>query len=136
MKLVKHFRSHPDLLYFPNTQFYAGELQPFADPAVTHSLLRFEGLVKKNFPIIFHGIVGKDQREASSPSFFNADEVTVVIKYALDLVRNKKLRVGTLYCSLVSSVYWCSLCPRSRQGYWYHRAVPCPVPEDPEHSAS
>ena len=50
-----------------------------------------------------HGIVGKDQREASSPSFFNADEVTVVIKYALELVRNKKLRVGTLCCQ--SSVY-------------------------------
>ncbi|KAJ3556290.1 hypothetical protein NM688_g2107 [Phlebia brevispora] len=93
MKLIKHFRSHPDILYFPNQQFYKGELQPCADPIVTHSLARYEGLVKQGFPMIFHGIVGKDQREESSPSFFNVDEVALVIKYAMDLVENRKLRV-------------------------------------------
>ena len=94
MKLVKHFRSHPHILRFPNTQFYGGELIPSADPAITHSLLNFEGLVKRGFPVVFHGIVGKDQREAASPSFFNIDEVTVVIKYLKDLMENKKLAVG------------------------------------------
>ncbi|GJE86466.1 RNA helicase [Phanerochaete sordida] len=92
-KLVKHFRSHPDILYFPNRHFYAGELLPCADPAVTHSLLKYERLPAKNFPIIFHGIVGKDQREESSPSFFNVDEVTVVKDYLLSLLDNRKLRI-------------------------------------------
>lgn len=32
------------------------------------------------FPIIFHSIVGKDEREGSSPSWFNVDEVAVVRK--------------------------------------------------------
>lgn len=94
MKLVKHFRSHPDILHFPNSQFYSGELQPCGDRAITHSLLRYDGLVKKDFPVIFHGVVGKDQREASSPSFFNIDEVTIAIRYAMDLVKDRKLRVG------------------------------------------
>ncbi len=92
VKLVKHFRSHPDILRFPNQQFYNDELQPCADGAITHSLLKYERLPNKKFPLIFHGIVGKDTREASSPSFFNVDEVTVVKDYALSLLEDRKLR--------------------------------------------
>lgn len=93
-KLVKHFRSHPEILAFPNRHFYDGELQPCADPAVTHSLLRYEKLPNKNFPVVFHGIVGKDQREASSPSFFNIDEVTIVKEYLMSLLEDRKLRLS------------------------------------------
>ncbi|EKM56518.1 uncharacterized protein PHACADRAFT_160043 [Phanerochaete carnosa HHB-10118-sp] len=92
-KLVKHFRSHPDILTFPNRQFYGGELLPCADPAVTHSLLKYEKLPAKNFPIVFHGTVGKDQREASSPSFFNIDEITIAKDYLVSLLENRKLRI-------------------------------------------
>jgi len=38
-------------------------------------------LVSKKFPIVFHALFGKDDREASSPSFFNIDEVTQVKAY-------------------------------------------------------
>lgn len=93
-KLVKHFRSHPDILAFPNRHFYGGELLSCADPAVTHSLLKYEKLPAKNFPIIFHGVVGKDQREASSPSFFNIDEVTIVKDYLVSLLENRKLHIS------------------------------------------
>ncbi|KAF8970450.1 P-loop containing nucleoside triphosphate hydrolase protein [Flammula alnicola] len=60
VKLVKNFRSHPDILRFSNEQFYNSELQTC------------------------------DEREASSPSFFNIDEVTQVKKYCLSLVTNRK----------------------------------------------
>lgn len=92
-KLVNHFRSHPDLLDFPNRHFYGGELVPCADPAVTHSLLKYDRLPAKNFPIIFHGVVGRDQREAESPSFFNVDEVTIVKGYLTSLLEDRKMRI-------------------------------------------
>ena len=95
MKLVKNFRSHPDILAYPNRLFYRGELQPHGDPVITHSLLAYEGLPRRGFPVVFHGVVGRDQREAASPSFFNIDEVSLAKKYALDILENRKLRIST-----------------------------------------
>ncbi|KIP01837.1 hypothetical protein PHLGIDRAFT_112706 [Phlebiopsis gigantea 11061_1 CR5-6] len=93
MKLVKNFRSHPDILEYPNRIFYSGELQAHGDPVITHSLLAYDSLPRKGFPVVFHGVVGRDQREASSPSFFNIDEVSLVKHYALDILENRKLRI-------------------------------------------
>ncbi|KAF9443544.1 RNA helicase [Macrolepiota fuliginosa MF-IS2] len=90
VKLVKNFRSHPDILHFPNMQFYKNELQPCGDFAMVRSLEKVEDLPRRGFPIIFHGIVGKDEREKTSPSFFNADEVILVKKYCESLVYNRK----------------------------------------------
>ncbi|KAF9003306.1 P-loop containing nucleoside triphosphate hydrolase protein [Cyathus striatus] len=93
VKLVKNFRSHPDILQFPNEQFYDSELQPCGDPIMTHSLENYEELPKKKFPIIFHGLIGRDERESRSPSFFNIDEVTQVKKYILALLDDRKKRL-------------------------------------------
>lgn len=90
VKLVKNFRSHPSILQFSNTHFYNSELQPCGDAALTRSLENYEELPRKKFPVIFHGIIGKDDREASSPSFFNIDEATQVKKYCLSLISNRK----------------------------------------------
>ncbi|CAA7270266.1 unnamed protein product [Cyclocybe aegerita] len=90
VKLLKNFRSHPDILRFSNEKFYKSELQPCADSAITRSLEKYEELPKQNFPIIFHSIVGKDMQEANSPSFFNIDEATIVKKYVMSLVGNRK----------------------------------------------
>ncbi|KAF8916713.1 P-loop containing nucleoside triphosphate hydrolase protein [Mucidula mucida] len=92
MKLVKSFRSHPDILRFPNEQFYDGELQACADAALTRSLETVETLPTKRFPVMFHAVVGKDQREKSSPSFFNIDEVTIVKKYCAGLIADGRRR--------------------------------------------
>ncbi|KAG1783159.1 P-loop containing nucleoside triphosphate hydrolase protein [Suillus placidus] len=57
----------------------------------------FEGwskLPSKKFPIIFHSISGKDDCEASSPSFFNIDEVTQVRKYIQLLRDDRQIRVA------------------------------------------
>ena len=92
VKLHKNFRSHPSIIQFSNEQFYNGELQASADPVLTHSLLRSE-IVKKDFPVIFHGIIGKDQREMSSPSFFNIEEATLVKKYCEELLGDRRVRL-------------------------------------------
>lgn len=35
----------------------------------------------QGFPIIFHGVMGKDEREGNSPSFFNPEEAATVTSY-------------------------------------------------------
>ena len=39
--------------------------------------------------MIFHGVVGEDKREARSPSFFNAEEASLVVSYVEKLLTNK-----------------------------------------------
>ena len=94
VKLTKNWRSHPDILKFPNERFYRGGLIACADPVVTHSMLRWDCLVTPDYPIVFHGIRGKDEREASSPSFFNIDEASLVKDYVGELFGDRRLRMS------------------------------------------
>lgn len=96
VKLLRNFRSHPAILRFPNEQFYRGELQSEGDIVITHSLLQAELLPKKGFPIVFHSVAGKDMREASSPSFFNVEEASLVKHYVQRLKDIKNPRLGWL----------------------------------------
>ncbi|KAL1743982.1 P-loop containing nucleoside triphosphate hydrolase protein [Schizophyllum fasciatum] len=81
VKLTKNYRSHAAILRFPNERFYRGELKPCASPTTVNSYIGWPELPNKQFPIIFHAISGKDDREASSPSFFNIHEALQVKNY-------------------------------------------------------
>uniref|UniRef100_A0A671X321 RNA helicase n=1 Tax=Sparus aurata TaxID=8175 RepID=A0A671X321_SPAAU len=85
-KLLHNYRSHPAILKVPNDLFYDGELQVCADEYLRNSYCSWEYLPKKNFPVIFHGVTGVDEREASSPSFFNIAEVEVLMDYVKKLL--------------------------------------------------
>ncbi|KAK1226909.1 hypothetical protein PQX77_010078 [Marasmius sp. AFHP31] len=87
VKLTRNYRSHNAILRFPNEQFYRGDLEPCADPSVTDLFLNSAHVVSPKFPVVFHSVFGKDDREASSPSYFNVDEVTVV-KSVLEKLRS------------------------------------------------
>ncbi|XP_054998768.1 RNA helicase Mov10l1 [Sorex araneus] len=87
-KLVKNYRSHSALLALPSRLFYHRELQVCADPAVVASLLGWEKLPKKGFPLIFHGVRGNEAREGRSPSWFNAAEAVQVMRYCCLLARS------------------------------------------------
>ena len=91
-KLLSNFRSHPALLNLPSRLFYENELIARGDPVVTTSLETWEKLPNKEgkFPIIFHGIIGEDKREARSPSFFNAEEAVQVVDYIQWLLTAKQ----------------------------------------------
>ncbi|KAJ2936839.1 hypothetical protein H1R20_g242, partial [Candolleomyces eurysporus] len=102
VKLVKNFRSHPAILEFSNEQFYSSELRPCGNRALTHSLENIDELPKKKFPLIFHAIVGKDEREESSPSFFNIDEASQVKKYCKGLMDNQKLRLKAEHIGVIT----------------------------------
>jgi len=90
VKLVKNFRSHNAILQFPNERFYNGDLQPCANPAVINAYLKSPYLPSKKFPIVFHAVSGKDDREASSPSFFNIHEVLQVKDYVQRLRADRR----------------------------------------------
>jgi len=36
--------------------------------------------------VIFHGVVGKDDRESNSPSFFNISEINIILDYLKKLL--------------------------------------------------
>ena len=95
IKLTKNWRSHPVILKFPSDEFYNGELEACADPTITHSLRSYHKLSRKDKPIIFHGICGRDMRQASSPSYFNKEEASLVKEYVKNLLDEKGLRLST-----------------------------------------
>uniref|UniRef100_A0A803J6K4 RNA helicase n=1 Tax=Xenopus tropicalis TaxID=8364 RepID=A0A803J6K4_XENTR len=88
-KLLKNYRSHPSILKIPNELFYDNELQAVANELITHSYCKWETLPKKDFPIIFHGVLGVDEREEKSPSFFNCIEIQEVISYLEKLLKTQ-----------------------------------------------
>lgn len=85
-KLLHNYRAHPALLHLPNKLFYGGELVAAGNPISTHSLAEWEHLVTQGVPLVFHGVEGKDEREASSPSWFNLSEIEQVMEYVKWLV--------------------------------------------------
>ncbi|KAK7916467.1 hypothetical protein WMY93_012228 [Mugilogobius chulae] len=88
-KLLRNYRSHAAILKIPNELFYENELQVFADQWERETYCRWEHLPKKGFPIIFHGVMGKDEREANSPSFFNVSEIEVLMDYLVKLIETQ-----------------------------------------------
>ncbi|KAL3851912.1 hypothetical protein ACJMK2_015607 [Sinanodonta woodiana] len=89
-KLLRNYRSHPAILHLPNQLFYENELQACAEKIKREKLCNWEKLPQKGFPVVFHCVSGKDMREERSPSFFNPDEVAVVIHYVEELIKCKK----------------------------------------------
>lgn len=92
-KLLNNYRSHASILKEPNEMFYDSELRVCADQVYVTAFCNWEYLPKKNFPVIFHGVKGKDEREGNSPSFFNALEVSRVIDYVKKLLGSRKPKV-------------------------------------------
>ncbi|XP_029361308.1 putative helicase mov-10-B.2 [Echeneis naucrates] len=80
-KLLRNYRSHPAILKVPNELFYEGELQPYAQKEKCSSYCKWEGLPSKDFPLIFHGVAGSNERDANSPSLYNLAEVDVLKEY-------------------------------------------------------
>ncbi|XP_061679287.1 RNA helicase Mov10l1 isoform X2 [Syngnathoides biaculeatus] len=86
-KLVYNYRSHEALLTLPSKLFYHGELCAKAPTAVVESLSQWKMLPKKGFPLLFHGIRGKEMREGCSPSWFNPVEAVQVMFYCCQLTK-------------------------------------------------
>ncbi|KAG8267708.1 Helicase MOV-10, partial [Homalodisca vitripennis] len=66
-KLVQNYRSHPAILRIPNRLFYDNELEIKGNPDIINMAVGWEVLPNPQFPLIFHGIQGIDERESNSP---------------------------------------------------------------------
>ncbi|KAJ2992539.1 hypothetical protein NUW54_g7909 [Trametes sanguinea] len=90
IKLTKNFRSHRAILAYPNNKFYEGELEVAAAPSQIDSFIGSAQLVNPKFPVIFHAIFGENERESTSPSYFNIDEATEVVEYVKELLKDRQ----------------------------------------------
>ena len=93
VKLTKNYRSHQAILDYPNDRFYNGELEVCGPPAVIDSFLGSPQLVSPRFPVVFHAISGKNDREASSPSYFNIDEAIQTKAYIVALLADRQFAI-------------------------------------------
>ncbi|XP_035171167.1 RNA helicase Mov10l1 isoform X2 [Oxyura jamaicensis] len=93
-KLIKNYRSHSALLALPSKLFYHKELEVCADTSVVTSLLHWDKLPRKGFPLIFHGVRGNETREGHSPSWFNPTEAVQVMQYCCHLAKNESTAVS------------------------------------------
>ncbi|KAJ0034179.1 hypothetical protein Pint_24783 [Pistacia integerrima] len=78
-KLVRNYRCHPEILYLPSKLFYEEELIACKDDTSSFAM-SVNFLPNKEFPILFYGIQGCDEREGSNPSWFNRIEVSKVVE--------------------------------------------------------
>ncbi|WCJ23821.1 P-loop containing nucleoside triphosphate hydrolases superfamily protein [Euphorbia peplus] len=92
-RLVRNYRCHPDILRLPSDLFYDGELIASKESTEdTNSLLSSVNLIpRKDFPVLFFGIQGCDEREGNNPSWFNRIEASKVVE-----VVNKLIAEGDL----------------------------------------
>ncbi|CDO71155.1 hypothetical protein BN946_scf184845.g25 [Trametes cinnabarina] len=111
IKLTKNFRSHSAILTYPNDKFYDGELEVAGAPSQINSFIGSTQLVNPKFPVVFHAIFGENERESTSPSYFNIDEATEVVEYVKDLlkdrqrpIRSKDIGIITPYFAQVSKI--------------------------------
>lgn len=79
-KLLETYRCHPEIIKIPNELFYENDLIDRSG-LEARSLLRWDCLLNPEFPLIFHGVAGENQREENSPSWFNPSEVEQVLHY-------------------------------------------------------
>ncbi|KAG6428037.1 hypothetical protein SASPL_112285 [Salvia splendens] len=89
-KLVRNYRTHEAILKLPSEMFYAGELIPCKDK---NSPTSWEGMIPdKEFPLLFIGIRGCDEREGSNPSWFNRIEASKTVEMIKVLIEEKGLK--------------------------------------------
>lgn len=85
------YRCHTAILEQPKVIFYESNLR--CEAKVDREMLNCNLLVVKNFPIIFHGINGSEERDYGSPSWFNSDEVEIVVHYVQKLLEESNIPV-------------------------------------------
>ncbi|KAL3507870.1 hypothetical protein ACH5RR_033252 [Cinchona calisaya] len=90
-KLVRNYRSHPKILHLPSELFYGGDLIPCKETDGSSSIPLLELLPNQEFPLLFIGIQGCDEREGSNPSWFNRIEASKVVEIIIHLIDDKGL---------------------------------------------
>ena len=85
--LIDNYRAHEGIVKIYNDQFYNSKLQPKGD----QTLIKWKGLKNPNIPLLFKNIVGQEEREEDSPSWFNQTEIEEIFKILNDMRRENLL---------------------------------------------
>lgn len=79
-RLLKNYRSHPDIIGISNDLFYNGELQPSASVDKTHCYLGWRKLPNIKVPIIFDITLGKAVKEENSVRYLSGNRFIIKLK--------------------------------------------------------
>ncbi|XP_017768712.1 PREDICTED: putative helicase mov-10-B.1 [Nicrophorus vespilloides] len=95
--LLQNYRSHSDIIHIPNKLFYGNSLQPMPITAdqlssycVSARVCCNSGNRWKPSSVEFCGVSSKEERNGSSPSYFNSAEKYMVVKYVKCLLTTLK----------------------------------------------
>ena len=82
-KLLRNYRSHPDLLVVPSHLFYENELIECGPKSLVNKAIENVNITlpNPNVPLIFHGLVGEEMKELNNPSTYNPTEIVQVLTY-------------------------------------------------------
>lgn len=94
-KLVRNYRCHREILHLPSQLFYDGELIACRE-GTSPFMEKVDFLPSREFPVLFFGIQGCDEREGSNPSWFNRFEASKVVDVVKKLTANRDLDVGEI----------------------------------------
>jgi helicase MOV-10 len=64
-----------------------------ASEDVTHLLLDSGVLPKKRFPVVFHGLKGRERRSKHSSSYLNVHEASIVREYCQKLTTDPERKI-------------------------------------------
>lgn len=90
-KLIRNYRCHPEILYLPSKLFYKGELIACKDDE-SYLIDRVDFLPNREFPVLFFGVQGLDEREGNNPSWFNRIEASKVVEVINRLTLNENFK--------------------------------------------
>ena len=62
-------------------------------PAIIDSFVGSPQLVEPKFPVVFHSISGHNDRESTSPSYFNIEEACEVKAYVQALLEDRSFPI-------------------------------------------
>lgn len=85
-KLVRNYRCHEHILSLPSQLFYKGELISCKEDDTLHPLTWKDILPNPEFPVLFLGVQGVDEREGNNPSWFNRIEASEVVEIIMSLI--------------------------------------------------
>ena len=89
-RLVRNYRCHPEILHLPSLLFYKEELIP-CKVETSSFMEKVDFLPNREFPVLFFGIQGLDEREGCNPSWFNRFEASKVAEVIRKLTTNTDL---------------------------------------------
>ncbi|KAI3837635.1 hypothetical protein MKX03_029760 [Papaver bracteatum] len=91
-KLVRNYRCHPSILELPSNLFYKGELVACKEEKCSFTDAWESLLPNKEFPVLFAGVQGCNEREGNNPSWFNRIEASKVIQIIKKLTESSNLK--------------------------------------------